>query len=132
MNRKSFLGLLTLAVLVATSCRVGYWGASGYYRIAELDPKSLKLRVSDAVGLHAPGYRAFFRFTDGWGRHEISDCEPHHDDEPHVCYNLFNVEADDHLAYRTNIFVFLAGLMESFMASLNTFTLNNIRSKGIL
>lgn len=109
MTRKALLGLLLAPVLVATSFQGSYWGTSGYYRSAQLDSKSLKLRVSDRVGLTQPGYRSFFRFTDGRGRHEISDCEPHHNNEPHVCYNLFQVEADDHLSYRTKFLRLLSG-----------------------
>src|SRR5258708_20754995 len=105
MKSRAFLGLLTIGALLSGSCRGSYQGTSGYYRIAELDPKSRKLRVSDSLGLNAPEYRAFFGFTVGFGRQEISDCEP----DQHICYNLFSVEADDHLSYRTKYLRLLSG-----------------------
>jgi len=96
-------------IVIVAGCHGDYWGTSGYYRGAELDSKSLKLRVSDYVGLSPPAYRAFFRFTDGRGRHQISDCEPEQQGQPQVCYNFFTVDADDRLAYRTKYLRLLSG-----------------------
>lgn len=109
MSHRAFLLLTSAVVLVATSCRGGYWTVSGHYRTVELDPVSLELRVSGGLGSKSPGYRTFVRFTDTSGRHTVSDCEPYRRDEAQVCYNQFLLDANHRLIYRTKHLRLLSG-----------------------
>jgi hypothetical protein len=109
MSRRILVRTPVLAALLFLGCRGGYWGTSGYYRTAQLDTQSLRLRVSGALGLNEPDFRHFFRFTDARGHHLIADCEPRHGEEPQTCYNLFEVGGDNKLEYRTKYLRLLKG-----------------------
>lgn len=96
-------------VLLATGCRGGYRTAIGHYRTVELDLTSLELRVSGSLGSRSPGHRAFRRLSDAYGRHHISDCEPYRRDEAQVCYNVFFLDTNHRLVYRSKQLRLLSG-----------------------
>jgi hypothetical protein len=106
-----------LRVLVLAAVAALPWGGSAmgeaptiYYGRVQVDIGTLTLSLDDPLPLlPRPARRHFVRFTDGWGRHEVSDCEDPESRPVQVCYNLFNLDPDYRLLWRTKHQRLLAG-----------------------
>jgi hypothetical protein len=79
------------------------------YRSVELDLRSMTLQVRGFLaGTRFLTERHFLRSMGGWST-EIADCEAQWSDGSQVCYNLFNVDSDNRLIYRTKYLELLRG-----------------------
>jgi hypothetical protein len=81
---------------------------SAAYRSAELDLNSMTMRVRDYLGRALVTSRHFVRSRMAQGN-EIADCESSASGNPQVCYNLFVVDIDGHLKYRTKYLALFTG-----------------------